>query len=271
MRNRDMILPYTVKQITGDNLTLAWVNALVECSNASHKKISPAAVTFPVYDNENDNEIPEIRNILDDILFDNKKTYSGNKVSETVANTIFPESIWRIAKGDRQLFYSKYYNMFPLVKKSKNNSNGTYFSRLIAYDINDKKVNQLEHIISTWAKKNHRLSALQAGVFNPAKDHTDQRIKGFPCLQQIVFQPIGVNGTGGLSLIAFYAKQAVIEKAYGNYLDLLRLGKFMAENMGLELKSVTCIASDLSLYNTSKNEYSNLIKSVEKVISNAGN
>ena len=38
-------------------------------------------------------------------------------------------------------------------------------------------VNQLEHIIQTWHKGNHRRTALQAGLFDPLKDHTDQPVR----------------------------------------------------------------------------------------------
>ena len=59
-----------------------------------------------------------------------------------------------------------------------------------------------------------------------------------------------MNGKDGLSVVAFYATQTLEEKAYGNYLGLLRLGRFMAQEMGLEFKDVVCIASDLKLNNT---------------------
>jgi hypothetical protein len=35
----------------------------------------------------------------------------------------------------------------------------------------------------------------------------------------------------------------MLEKAYGNYLGLTRLGQFMAKEMGLTLVEVTCIAA----------------------------
>ena len=37
--------------------------------------------------------------------------------------------------------------------------------------------------------------------------------------------------------------QYMFERAYGNYLGLCNLGRFMAHEMGLKLDSMTCIAT----------------------------
>ena len=123
------------------------------------------------------------------------------------------------------------------------NRNGVYFQRLISFgrDASGRNgKNQLEHIIETWQKCNRRRSALQAAVFDPLKDHTHQRRRGFPCLQQVAFAPIG---NGNMSVTGFYATQYIFERAYGNYLGLCHLGQFMAQEMNLRLDRVTCIAS----------------------------
>ena len=123
------------------------------------------------------------------------------------------------------------------------NKYGLYFERLIGFGC-DKEgkqgVNQLEHILSTWKRGNHRRTALQASLFDPRKDHTHQQRRGFPCLQHVSFSP---TNTGGLAVTGFYATQYVVERAYGNYLGLCRLGEFMAHEMGLKLDRMTCIAT----------------------------
>ena len=68
-----------------------------------------------------------------------------------------------------------------------------------------------------------------------------------------MFHTKGSNGLNGLEVMAFYANQILLEKAYGNYLGLYRLGQFMAGEMGLKLTGVTCIASHLTLFKKSKN------------------
>jgi hypothetical protein len=43
-----------------------------------------------------------------------------------------------------------------------------------------------------------------------------------------------------LNVNAFYATQYAFERAYGNYLGLCRLGRFVAHELKLELARVTC-------------------------------
>ena len=109
----------------------------------------------------------------------------------------------------------------------------------------------MEFIIKTFQGHNHRKSALQASIFDPSRDHSNARILGFPCLQQVVFTPLGEDK---LSVTGFYAKQLHFEKAYGNYLGLYELGRFMAKQLGLKLSQVVCIASCLELSELNKRD-----------------
>ena len=145
-----------------------------------------------------------------------------------------------------------------------------YFNRLINFGEVDNPINQLEFIINTWSRKNHRHSALQAAIFDPKIDHSHQRQLGFPCLQHVVFHYDGVNGCNGLSIIGFYANQLLFEKAYGNYLGLFRLGKFMASEMKLKLVRVICISTNAKLSDfRSKHSFTSMIKRLKGIINNA--
>ena len=63
-------------------------------------------------------------------------------------------------------------------------------------------------------------------------------------MQQVSFAPCG---EGGLAIIGYYATQYVVERAYGNYLGLCRLGQFMAHEMGLRFDQMVCIATPVKL------------------------
>ena len=56
--------------------------------------------------------------------------------------------------------------------------------------------------------------------------------------------------TSGLSITGYYATQYVVERAYGNYLGLCRIGRFMAHEMGLRFDQMTCIATPVKLDRT---------------------
>ena len=186
-------------------------------------EIAPLSVVIRGFPDGEPMEVAPIRELLDDALGADEKALSCHEV----ANTIFPNSLWN-PRADRQQLYERYRRIMPRVLRDRRNRYGVYFQRLIAFGHDaayEGGVNQLEHIIQTWHGGNHRRSALQAAIFDPRKDHTNQRMRGFPCLQQVAFAP---QAPEGLAVTGFYATQYIFERAYGNYLGLCRLGRFMA-------------------------------------------
>jgi len=75
----------------------------------------------------------------------------------------------------------------------------------------------------------------------PTLDLNNARQQGFPCLQQVAFVPEPHAGT--LHVIGFYPLQYIFERAYGNYLGLIQLGRFMAHEMQLSLTAMTCVSA----------------------------
>ena len=217
------------------NLSVAWGKAFLKVLEAN--EVAPLVVAIKDLDGGEPRELPAVRDALDQML-----DAQGKGSCHTVANTIFPSGMWNPEAGREELF-DRYLGMCQHLRKHKGNKYGLYFQRLIAFGCDNNGeggFNQLDHILTTWNGGNHRRTALQASLFDPLKDHTNQRQRGFPCLQQVSFAP---TGTDGLSITGFYATQYVIERAYGNYLGLCRLGQFMAHEMGLRLDLVTCIAT----------------------------
>ncbi len=233
-----------LETIHESNLSLAWAKAFLKVLNSGQSQVSPLIVKISDFPNQTIPEDPEIRRSLDDSLV-RMQLQSVNRV----ANTIFPHSLWNpdLARG---VLFDRYKRIWPRIKIDRLNRYGVYFHRLIAFEDGESEVNQLEHIITTWNSHNHRHSALQAALFDPRKDHSRSRLRGFPCLQQVAFSPIGANGRGGLAVLGFYATQYIFEKAYGNYVGLFRLGHFMAKEMNLRLTEMTCIASYAKSGNT---------------------
>jgi len=224
-------------EICFSTLDAAWLGAIQVATNSRGHEVSPLVVAFDVREASAPPQFAGPRSALDEAL-----TASGRATVETVANTLFPNSLWNPSRFRQQLF-RRYLRILPALRRDSHNRRGIYFERLINYPgiRQGEGKNQLDHIIETFSQGNHRRSALQAAILYPLADLTNSRQQGFPCLQQIAFAHDHTRGT--LTITGFYAMQYLFERAYGNYLGLRRLGEFMAHEMNLRLERVVCIAA----------------------------
>lgn len=236
------------KLICEDNLSYAWGRAFLNVFDRSSSHLCPLNISITGFTDGVPAEVLELRQALDSSLANEDKFSCAIS-----AATIFPFRQWRhVTSFPRDKLYRWYMGaLLPRLKKRcPANQYGTYFERMIAFQGVKKKngkeivepVNQLEHIISDWTKKRShpkrpRQSALQVVCFDPAKDHTGQSVRGFPCLQQVSF---AYDDNGGMAVNAFYPTQYIYDRAYGNYLGLCQLGGFMAHAMGLTLVRFSC-------------------------------
>lgn len=233
--------------VSDTNVSRAWAKILVHAIDNPGTEISPLIISVTGFGGDGGiPEVPAVRDALDTLL-----RHRRDFEVATVANTIFPQSVWRISGGDRHLFYEEYIAVLPRYAAMEPlNRAGTYFSRLIAFDVDpatgvrDARLrgtpengNQLEFIIKLLKQgKLRRDSAFQASIFDPTRDHSTGPYKVFPCMQHLTF--VRLDG-GGLALNAFYATQQIVRKAYGNLLGLCRLGHFVASQADLVLERVT--------------------------------
>jgi len=226
--------------IEENNLSNAWCKVLEAILNSPEKEITSLLLSLNGFE-----ETLLIRERLDECLKDYKK---GSIL--TVAETIFPASLYWLMDEKRDALYEQYkYNLRWLHKIDKRNRRGLYFERLINYD---GRVNQLENIIQSYLKDpSVRRSKLQASVFDANHDHIETRYQGFPCLQHLTFY---VTKNNGLVVNAFYAIQYIFERGYGNWLGLINLGKFMAKEMNVTLERFNCYVGVESLDKLSKKE-----------------
>ena len=223
------------------NLSQAWGEVFLALMQRGVEELGPVVVSISdVEEDGTPREDSAIRKRVDAEL----GKLTGRTIDD-VADTIFPISLWNKRLEDSgEHTFQRYRKIWPrLRKRSRLNAKGTYFQRMIAFRNDARVVNQLEHVIATYKKGNHRRSALQVGIFNPLEDHSDQRIQGFPCLQQLAFTP----SEEGLYVTGYYVLQYALDRAYGNYLGLCRLGAFMAHQMGLAFRGAICISTVLTL------------------------
>jgi hypothetical protein len=222
----------TCEFIEDENLSHAWGRVVMPMlRRGGVAEIAPVCVSITGFDNGVVREDPNVRGALDAALL------SANKQDcHTVANTIFPQSMWNM-RANRTALFQRYQRSLPrMIKATAKNRHGMYFQRLIEGGPKSRP-NQLDFVIKGYlARKGVRRSALQVAIYNAERDQTAAAQRGFPCLQHLSFAPAGEE----LNLNAFYATQYAFERAYGNYLGLCRLGRFMAHELGLRLARVTC-------------------------------
>src|SRR5688572_29332579 len=214
--------------INESNISRAWGRAFLRVMGCAREALPPIVVSFSGFEHGRTLEAPRIREALDRTL-----QKHGLFSCDTSGMTIFPFKHWiRSSKPGWQELSSWYTNRFlpRLRARDRTNAYGTYFERMVActglagYRGQGGRVvkNQLGSIVTQWGNaagkgRRPRQSALQIGFFDPAKDHTGQAMRGFPCLQQVSFN---YDESGGLSVNAFYPCQYVFDRAYGNYLGL---------------------------------------------------
>lgn len=221
-------------EITAGSVSSAWLKAIQLASTRPRKEVSNLTVNIENLTATTDLEDATIRATL------NKALAKNNNFSvSTVANTIFPASLWR-SNLPRAFLFKRYLKLWPRISKIQQNRRGTYFQRMISYpDLSESAFNQLEFVISAYNKDIRRRSALQCAILAPNIDLNATPYQGFPCMQQVAFVP---EGTNGLRISALYPMHYLWARAYGNYLGLINLGRFMAFEMGLKLTALTCIA-----------------------------
>lgn len=246
-------MPIEAYAVTSQNLSSAWTSVLGQLARRGNVGLGPVAVTV----NEFDAQGLPLEDPLVQVELDGQLRAKGEKSIRTVANTIFPHRLWRAnEENNAELLLQRYASIWPRVRKHPANRRGVYFQRLTAYSPlgtieTAQPVNQLARIIEFYRGGNTRRSALQAGIFDPTRDHVNVRQLGFPCLQQVAFTPIDGES---LAITGFYATQFHFEKAYGNYLGLCWLGRFMAAQLQLRLVRMTCMATQVVIGALSKQE-----------------
>jgi hypothetical protein len=254
--------------IASDNISSAWALAFLHVMGRGTKDIAPLVVTVDFNTANAIAERDEVRKALDKQILAFRSKHSNLQSCHTVANTLFPQSMWNPNDGGGAVrLFARFEKAWPRIKRCPQNRRGSYFRRLTAFrPIGESQpVNQLEHIINTYRRGNHRRSALQAAIFDPALDHKHSPQLGFPCLHQVAFTPVDETN---LAVTAFYATQYLFDRAYGNYLGLCRLGRFMASQMGLRLVRMVCIASVAQLGTPSKSEVEPLAERLKNLLDN---
>ena len=264
-----------VKAITADNFSVAWVEAMDHLVGQPKGKDINLAIAFRGL-----GEDPAIRPLLDAFLAE-RSAHRREAVHavDTVASTLFPDS-WYLpdrAREPREHLY-RCHELAQRVHKRVSGEEETYFGRLVGYPAPDRtRVNQLEEQVRrlqgqlrTTAPKS---SAYEIGVVEPGDlrlqvPGRDHLYMGFPCLSHI---SVTLHG-GAVHLTALYRNQGFLRKAYGNYVGLARLSRFLATEVGVDVGEIACVAShaDAELSVGTKTRLRRLVSDCREALGSAG-
>lgn len=235
--------------IDDTNLSRAWARLLLHVFDNPGKEVAPLILSLSGFaKNGAVVEDHAVRQALD-LLLKRKGRFPVDKV----AFAIFPQRYCKMWHGNRKRLFEHYRNTVPRLQamNRKANGRGLYFERMVMYGRGPCEGNQLEWILSQLnSRKGVRRSMFQAATFDPGRDHVANAQLGFPCLQQVSFVPT----RAGLVANAFYATQQVLDKAYGNYLGLVQLGAFMANEMDMSLARLNVMVGVAKLERINKND-----------------
>jgi hypothetical protein len=163
------------------------------------------------------------------------------KPIETVANTIFPASLYH-RHGAPDFFEVFNKRILPRVRRNGRWS-GYYFERMINYSVPDgHPPNQLWDIVERM--RNAKVSALnkfELSLFDPVRD-VDNSPYGGQCLSFMSFKIIP-GATRKLTLTVQYRNHYYIEKLLGNLIGLGRLMTFVSGEAGLSLGPLTVVST----------------------------
>jgi hypothetical protein len=234
--------------IQAQTVSAAWCDAVRATRSAEDQKLYHLIVSVerPLAEDQ------QVREEMDKLL-----AVRGLQRVETVANTIMPAALAQMCGTHDELVH-RYRDLYPKIQRFPKNSWGTYFGRLVAYPIGHDKnpapVDQLAPVIT--ALSGSRVLAAQhevavataedmaglAEVIDPGAiihhPTRGRRGRGGPCLTNVAFQ----RQADRVHAIAHYRSHYLIERAYGNYLGLGRLLRYVASQAGLEVGRLTVVA-----------------------------
>ena len=205
----------------------------------------------------------------------------GEQRVDTVAETIFPRPLYSDPNHDwhpelplNQLqeieqaaedLYDRYLVSLPLLRTVGANSIGTYFSRMISWPGKEPGgFNQLDRVIGRLRRVRERnlatenkmdvdlsadcleCSTVLEGAQIGAAD--DKRIMGFPCLVHLDFSLLN----GALHCAAIYRHHYLITKAYGNFVGLSNLMKFLCQQSGYGMGELVVLAGAANCQGTQR-------------------
>ncbi len=172
------------------------------------------------------------------------RTHHCNSLSG-VANTIFPQHTYD--RHGPEDFYGVYRDTVLPKMKRMTRDWGRYFDRLTAWKkVSGSQVtiiNPLDDLVTFMkreieSKERTRRNAYEMTIYDPTRDAG--KVSNRQCLSFLSFK---LTSDNQLMLTVMYRNHAYIARCLGNFIGLGRLMRFVAEQSGAGMGSLTCIST----------------------------
>lgn len=238
--------------IKSNNISTAWIEGMRYLQEQEGETANLlVAISTPAF------ECKAVTSALDSFLMRDPKGLSIEKT----ASTIFPSEFYLphiLGARAQEHLYTSHAKVRRLEERFS--KKGSYFDRMVRWQGTTGLVNQLERKIEQYKKQvglnrgaanffeialsdpEDEYAAIDTAegeairIYDPAKDRS---VQSFPCLSHLSI----TLSKRRLHMTAEYRNQYFIKKAYGNYLGLLRLLYFLAQEIGVETGELLCVAT----------------------------
>jgi hypothetical protein len=168
-----------------------------------------------------------------------------NKSVECIANTIFPQSLYR--RYGHPAFIEVFHERVLPKVRSDSRWSGYYFERMtLMPQPNGKPIDQLSRMIERINDPNNKsLNKHELSLFDPARDVTGSPYGG-QCLSFLSFHLLP-GSPKTLLLTAQYRNHYYVEKLLGNLIGLGRLMSFVAKETGTTVGSLTVVSTNAEI------------------------
>jgi hypothetical protein len=234
----------TGRDIEAESVSHAWLRVCRLMLGVREHKATHVVVRMPCPLPEDD----AIRAAADEFM-----DAAGHDPIVEVRNTIFPSAMADDLPEPAELV-AEYMEDYDL-RRSLAGGQGTYFGRICEYPHPlGEPTRQLENVVARLRKAATPGEKRWRAIYqvNIYAEHVDQEKTRpyFPCMAHLAFQLASEPGDmkpGRLDCVALYRNQNMTLKAYGNYLGLAELQRYVAAATGFRPGELTVIAGHAEL------------------------
>ena len=248
--------------VEGDNVSTAWVEALDRLLAGDGEAVNlTVAIADPT------TEVPAIRSVVDAFIDGRRRARpkSVERVS-TVANTIFPQSLYieRLGEGAEE-------HLYELERRSRGvshvrNRQGTYFERMVGVaareaekgptgqDLQPVGPGRCPPAVGSASRDDQRGNQFEIGLTTPADEAIavpivvpgrDRQTMGFPCLSHVSLS----LQKGVVHMTAIYRNHEFIKRGMATTSALDGCCDFVAQQSGWPSGELTCVSASASARN----------------------